>query len=141
MSIKLLAIKCPECGATLDIEEGRKQLFCSYCGSKVLVENDNEYIYRRVDEARIREAEVKEKIRLRELEMEEAKQKQHDSLRKLLTYIWVASIFVVAAICIYVWVSDELGWLAAFSCLMYIGGPVVGGGAYLLFKVLPDKFK
>lgn len=41
MGIKLITVKCPECGASLDIEEGRKQLFCSYCGSKILIQNDN----------------------------------------------------------------------------------------------------
>ena len=29
--------------------------------------------------------------------------------------------------------------MAAFLCLIYVGGPIVGGGAYLIFKVIPDK--
>ena len=42
MAIKFVSIKCPECGATLDIEEGRKQIFCSYCGTK---QNTQEKMY------------------------------------------------------------------------------------------------
>ena len=141
MSIKFIAVKCPECGATLDVEQGRTQLFCSFCGAKVIVSNTNERVYRKIDEARIKEAETEQAIRMRELQLEEAKQKQYDSLRRLLTYLWVGSIFVVIALCIYVWATDSLGGLAALSCLFYVGGPVVGGGAYLLFKVLPEKFK
>ena len=53
MAIKFTSVKCPECGATLPIEEGREQIFCSYCGSKIIMTNENEYIYRKVDEAEI----------------------------------------------------------------------------------------
>lgn len=143
MSTKLLAVKCPECGSTLDVEEGRKQLFCSFCGSKVIITNDNEYIIRKVDEARIVEAESKERIRRLELELEAARRAQHEPLRKILTCLWIASIILIAGICLYLafFSDDSLGGLSAFNCLFYVGGPVVGGGAYLLFKVLPDKFK
>ena len=143
MSIKLFVVKCPECGAHLDVEEGRRQLFCSYCGAKVIISNENEYIYREVDEARIVEAEVNERIRLKELEIEAAKRAQHEPLRKVLTYLWIASIIIVAGICLYLafFSGDSFGGIYAFDCLMFVGGPVVGGGAYLLFKVFPEKFK
>ena len=45
MAIKMVSVRCPDCGAALDVEEGRTQLFCSYCGAKVIIHNDNEYIY------------------------------------------------------------------------------------------------
>lgn len=143
MSVKLLAVKCPECGAYLDVEENRRQLYCSFCGAKVIISNDNEYIYRKVDEARIVEAEVKERIRLKELEVEATKRAQYEPLRKVLTCLWIASIIIVAGICLYLafFSDDALGGLSAFNCLFWIGGPVVGGGAYMLFKVLPEKYK
>jgi len=143
MGIELIAVKCPECGAYLDIEEGRRQLFCSYCGAKVIISNDNEYIYRKVDEARIVEAGVKERIRLKELEVEAEKDAGYEPLRRVLTCMWIASIIIIAGICLYLafFSDDSLGALSAFACLMWIGGPVVGGGAYLLFKVFPEKFK
>lgn len=72
MAIKFISVKCPECGAALDVEEGRKQIFCSYCGTKVMIQNDNEYIFRHVDEAGIKQAETERLIRLKELELEEA---------------------------------------------------------------------
>ena len=53
MSVQFVSVKCPECGALLNIEEGRSQAFCSYCGTKILVHNDNEKIYRHIDEAGI----------------------------------------------------------------------------------------
>ena len=37
MAVKLVSVKCPECGAMLDIEEGRDQAFCTHCGAKVVL--------------------------------------------------------------------------------------------------------
>ena len=34
----LVSLKCPECGAELDIDDSREYAFCSYCGSKVMRE-------------------------------------------------------------------------------------------------------
>ena len=44
MSVKVISIKCPECSAILDVEEGREEVFCTYCGNKIKVQNENEYI-------------------------------------------------------------------------------------------------
>ena len=56
---KIISLKCPECGATLDVEEGKKFYFCNYCGSKILIDDGNTNNTNRiVDEARIREAEI-----------------------------------------------------------------------------------
>lgn len=140
MAVKLISVTCPECGAVLNIEDNREQAFCTYCGTKVLIHNENEYIYRHIDEAGIKQAETDRMIRLKELEIEQTQQHHEDHLRKRLTNIWIGSIFAVAVLCIVVWITGgELGGLAAFNCLFYVGGPVVGGGAYLLFKVLPEK--
>lgn len=35
MAVTFHSIKCPDCGASLHIEEGRAQLFCSFCGAKI----------------------------------------------------------------------------------------------------------
>ena len=64
MAVKYVTIKCPECGANLPIEEGRQAVFCSYCGSQVMVVDENEYKYKyevthhHVDEAKIMRAEA-----------------------------------------------------------------------------------
>ena len=54
MAVKLTSVKCPECGAALQIENGREQIFCSYCGAKILITNENEYIIRHVDDAGVK---------------------------------------------------------------------------------------
>ena len=111
MAITLNSVKCPECGATLPIEEGRTQVFCSYCGAKVIVTNENEYIYRHIDEA---------------------------GIKQVLTIIWMALSLIVLVICI-VKIAVQDDFTTGFLMLFYIGGPVIGGGAYLIFKVIPEK--
>ena len=74
MAYKLISVKCPDCGQTLSIEENRTQAFCTYCGAKVLISNENEYVFRQVDEAGIQKAETERLIKLKELELQEQRE-------------------------------------------------------------------
>lgn len=56
--MKVVSLTCPGCGANLSIENGRKECFCQYCGMKIMLD-DESITYRTVDEARIKEAEVR----------------------------------------------------------------------------------
>jgi DNA-directed RNA polymerase subunit RPC12/RpoP len=138
MAITLNSVKCPECGATLPIEEGRTQVFCSYCGAKVIITNENEHIYRHIDEAGIKQAETNRMVRMRELDLEEQRAAQGNSLKKILTIIWMALSLIVLVICI-VKIAVQDDFTTGFLMLFYIGGPVIGGGAYLIFKLIPEK--
>lgn len=83
MSVKITSVKCPECGANLPIEEGRTQIFCSYCGTKVMVTNENEFIYHHIDETKIRQAEAESAVELKRLEMEERRIAEKQKVRKI----------------------------------------------------------
>ena len=47
ISIELVTVRCPECEANLQIEDGRSSKFCTYCGMKLMIENNCEKIIRR----------------------------------------------------------------------------------------------
>lgn len=96
MAIQFIAVKCPECNADLSIEEGRKFAYCTYCGTKVMINNENEHIYRTIDEAGIKQAETERIVRLKELEMEEKLAKKGH----IPTYVayGIALIFVAAGV-------------------------------------------
>ena len=36
--MKTVSVKCPDCGAALELEEGRTVYYCQYCGAKVLLD-------------------------------------------------------------------------------------------------------
>lgn len=83
MGINLISIKCPDCRATLHLEEERREAFCSYCGSKVLLHNDNEKIYRTIDEAKLKETEIAYRLKLKQLEIEEKKRESREKSKQL----------------------------------------------------------
>ncbi len=70
--MNISTFKCPSCGATLNIPEGRALFFCTYCGSQIHVDDgriiidinqnikiDNRY----TDVARLRELDLQEQHR------------------------------------------------------------------------------
>jgi len=83
MGVKLISVKCPDCGATLNIEEGRTQAFCTYCGAKVLINNENEHIYRTIDEAGIKQAETDRMVRMKQMELIEKKRIADEKTKSL----------------------------------------------------------
>ena len=139
LGYKLISVKCPDCGQTLSIEENRTQAFCTYCGAKVLISNENEYVFRQIDEADIKKAETERIIRMRELEIAE----KNSSLRKVLTIIWLIVTLVLLVIAVILMLSpgndDMPGWAGGFLFLVYACAPIIGGGGYLVFKWLPEK--
>lgn len=46
MSLQFISVKCPQCGAMLDLENNRKQAFCTYCGNRIILYNDNEQTFK-----------------------------------------------------------------------------------------------
>lgn len=83
MAIKMIPVKCPQCGADLEAEEGRKTLFCQYCGAKVIIQNDNEHIYHTIDDAAIKQAETDRIVKLKRIELAE-KERESAARTKLL---------------------------------------------------------
>ncbi len=92
--IKMISVKCPDCGAALQLEEGRQTAFCSYCGAKILLHNENEYIYRTIDEAEIKQAENDRDFMMKELAMEE----KEDKLHRFLTIVWLICTILLFAV-------------------------------------------
>ncbi len=74
--MQMMQLICPQCRADLSVDKDMKQAFCMYCGNKIIICNENEYIYRSVDEARLLEAQ-NERIKL-EFEMEQRKNQESE---------------------------------------------------------------
>ncbi len=67
MAIKLVPLSCPNCGASIDVPVDQDFCYCSYCGTKIAINDDSiKKIYvntttvnRTVDEASIAETKRK----------------------------------------------------------------------------------
>ncbi len=78
--MKVYELKCSNCGADLKVSADRKIIFCEYCGTKNLIDDEiirsevnhsGTIVYR--DEAKLRELELKEAERIREENKRKAK--------------------------------------------------------------------
>lgn len=124
MSISLNTIKCPECGANLDVEEGRKKLFCSFCGAQIILSNDNEHIIHTIDDAEVKHAQTEQLIKVRQLEIA-AKEQEAEERRKNIKFIISVIVGLFGVICIFFGYStDESDYLmpgmVALTILMYM---------------------
>ena len=141
MGIILVSVKCPNCGASLDIDSSREQAFCSYCGTKILLHNENEYVYRHIDDAGIKQAETDQIVQLKKMEIAEKKRVANEKKFKIKIIISLAS----AAIGILMMV---VGWMAGsasgdpnsgFYMLSLVGMFPLLGAAYIWLHSKKDE--
>ena len=59
-------LQCPNCGATLSIEDGLDTFFCQYCGTKVVLEGQSDAAY----EARTRVKQMAHEERMMDKQIE-----------------------------------------------------------------------
>lgn len=64
--MKMQSLKCPNCGGSLDIEDGFDTFFCKYCGHKIIMDD-------------ISKDTLKAKVRMKEMQHEEAMSKNKHS--------------------------------------------------------------
>ena len=83
---KIIQLKCANCGADLKIEEKREVIYCQYCGTKMLLDDENEHTYRYIDEAEIKRAETEQMVKLKELELKEKRQEENKKKAKMNGY-------------------------------------------------------
>lgn len=93
--MKLIPVVCPRCNAEIQIKPETKICFCTYCGTQIIIEDESvTHIYKKIDEARIREADVRETIELKKLEMEEKKRRGREKIIGTVTVLTVLVIVI-----------------------------------------------
>lgn len=87
--MKIIGVHCPYCGGAVkfDIDAGQKSCFCVHCGQQIILDDEvirTEHIERHIDEARIHEADINERIKLKELELKLLKQRREERKSKVI---------------------------------------------------------
>jgi len=129
--MKLISLTCPNCNANLDdIDSSRPFCYCQYCGTKIALDDGTirkeTHIY---DEAKIKETESSERVKMREMDIEREHSKQMNAILKYVL-IFAAVLFVVGIV------------LAAFD--VEIGGDIIffeilAGAWGVILKLAHDK--
>ncbi|MBR2523182.1 MAG: hypothetical protein IKE53_01940 [Clostridiales bacterium] len=126
MSIIIKTITCPQCGANQSFEDNNTSTFCSYCGSQLVVENNNEHIYRHIDEAELLRAE-NEKI---ELLAKMRSNENNNKTKNMMFWIKMAiiSIIVIVAVVLMIvgFTNDHNMMLSVVGMLLLTVAFVVG---------------
>ncbi|MBQ6832735.1 MAG: hypothetical protein IJO28_08920 [Oscillospiraceae bacterium] len=105
--MELKSLQCPNCGATLDIEDGLDTFFCKYCGYKILLEGQSKAAY-------------EAKVCVKHMEHEERLQDKRDSHERFKmefaqkdqrnTFLIVFSIFgAIIALCLIISLFGNAG--------------------------------
>lgn len=119
--IKMVSLKCPKCGADLSIEENRKECFCQYCGAKVIMTNENEYIYRHIDEAQVKQAETDQVVKMRKLDLIERKWAAAENAKKLKMIISIIMGVVGVVLMIVGFGMDGMDMVSMVGVLVFVG--------------------
>ncbi len=97
--MKAYQLSCPACGATIEIDKDRESCFCSYCGSKILIDDNIQrievtkeikYHETYTDEAKIRKIESEER-------MQEQKYKDKKEERKSKKWSTIGTLIIIFA--------------------------------------------
>lgn len=92
--MRTIAVKCPNCSAALNLEEGRTSYFCQYCGTPVILDDESVRINitnRIVDEAQVKAVDLeKQKFEQRQVNYESFQEKEAEWKKILL--LWLGAI-------------------------------------------------
>ena len=73
MAVEMISVKCPECGAPVEMDQYRRSAVCEYCGTRIIMHDDNTISIR--DEAEIIQAETEQAVKLNQIELRAHRQK------------------------------------------------------------------
>ena len=92
--MKLKVLKCPECGANIELEENRDFCFCSYCGCKIILDSQKQEITINKN-IKVNKTVSYTNHYINEAEVIEAKAKVGNSKRNVILGIAIPLVFVL----------------------------------------------
>ncbi|MDO4797045.1 MAG: hypothetical protein Q4A01_03390 [Coriobacteriales bacterium] len=98
MPVKVVPLTCPNCGGRLEIPTDLKQCFCTYCGTRIAIDDGSVTIHvHNYDEAELRRIEL-ENERHEQEEREEASRAKKRKVWRIALLAYIAITLLMAAI-------------------------------------------
>lgn len=122
--MKLVEIRCPNCGGDLKVNPEMYKIVCEYCHTEFLVDDEIKRVethHTYTDEAKIKKVELDKEIELKKLEMEEKKRDNE----KRIVFVMIAISIVLGIIALVTWNDEsmiDMGLIAviAWMWLLYV---------------------
>ena len=135
--MNLVHLRCPDCGAELEVDSSREFCFCQYCGTKIIFEDQNASVRRTKarlktidkfldqreaqharkidaqklrDEAKIKAQERKQEFKERKFEEKQRTKKRNMIISLVLLAVWIGlMVYAVTADADYTIASTDTG--------------------------------
>lgn len=113
MAVSLVSVKCPECGATLEVDRNRKECFCTYCGNKMIIDDGSRtftHVY--VDQTKEKELEV-------------LQNKQIMDRKRNMIAAAVIGIAIITVMVTFIVLHDDFNITFNYSCALIAAGTAI----------------
>lgn len=142
--MKIIKLKCENCGATLEVNSELDKIQCSFCGAENLIDDDASEL-RRIEEVKLQvrkqnhEQELKERQEKLEQELKEKeiikKANAKDKFKKSKTSKLLLLIFAIAIILIFMDINNTAKLFAILQAILALGAWLMG------IEVIKEPFK
>lgn len=97
--MKLVTLKCPNCGADIEIENGIDTFYCKYCGYKIILDGQSDAAINA--KVRMKELESNERIKREKWNYKrEATKENNKTVFKVLAILFGVMLFCIAMVII-----------------------------------------
>lgn len=100
--MKFIQVNCPKCGASIDIPTDKSKVYCVYCGTCILIDDEvdrKEVTYCKIDEAEI--VKSNNEVKLREMEYKENERVSKESRKSDFDFLMYPVYWFVFVMAVY----------------------------------------
>lgn len=99
MALSTYQLKCPNCGADLDAEDGIESFFCKYCGTKIVLQGQSDAAIKAKANVQIADRVVAmrdKRYEYKRYKAEQARKEQEESRKRLPFVLGILFVIIIA---------------------------------------------
>ena len=128
--MKTVALTCPNCGAQIQMPDGRTRCFCTYCGTQVALDDESVHVH----------VHTHDEAELKRLEFEREQDEENDQHRRYWIVALIVWIVVVTVLMSTYGLVEAVNQAVGDALKTFAGGVLLFGGI-ALFITRPRKRK